>query len=60
MTLSTASLLFAIVSFFVTFTVVRLLARWLKRRRSVRDEKTAAANQSRQVRRARQRAKAPR
>jgi hypothetical protein len=44
----------------VTFTVARALARWLKKRRARRDEQELARTQSRQVRRARERSKAPR
>jgi flagellar biosynthesis/type III secretory pathway M-ring protein FliF/YscJ len=57
---SIAALLFAVAGFMVTFTVARALARWLKKRRARRDEQELARTQSRQVRRARERSKAPR
>jgi small-conductance mechanosensitive channel len=54
---SIASLLFALVSFIVTFAVARALGNWVKKRRARRDAEEAARSQSRQVRRARQRSK---
>lgn len=60
MTLSITGLLFALVSFVATFIAARALAQWLKRRRWQKEEEQAAQNQSRQVRRAKKRAKKPR
>ena len=60
MILSIPGLLFALVSFIAAFVVARALAQWLKRRRSQKDEEEAAKHQSRQVRRAKNRAKRPR
>jgi hypothetical protein len=57
MTASIAGLLFALTSFFVTFAIARALGKWLKKRRREKDEQEAARNQSRQVRRAKERAR---
>ena len=48
-------ILFAVMSFVVTFTVARMLSGAIKKRRARRAEDEARKNQSRQVRRARQR-----
>jgi len=55
MTPGLGSILFALVSFIVTFTVARALAKWFKKRQAEKDALAAEKNQSRQVRRARQR-----
>ena len=60
MTNSIVGLLFALISFIVTFVIARAIAKWLKRRRARKDEEEAAKNESRQVRRARERGKGPR
>jgi membrane protein implicated in regulation of membrane protease activity len=60
MTLSIAGVLFALLSFIATFTFARVLGKWLKKRQAHKDEEAAARNQSRQVRRARERRKARR
>lgn len=56
MNFSVAGLLLALVSFLATFVVARALATWLKRRQSRHAVQDAGAKQSRQVRRAKQRA----
>ena len=55
MTPSIASIMFALVSFIITFTVARAIAKWFKKRQMKKDEETAVRSQSRQVRRARAR-----
>lgn len=55
---SLVTIVFAILSFIVTFTVALALARWWKKkheRKDRKDEAEAAKGLSRQVRRARQR-----
>lgn len=55
MTPSITGVFFALISFALTFAVSRALAKWLKKRQSHKDAQQAASNQSRQVRRARER-----
>ena len=57
MTTSIAGALFALVSFIATFAVARALRKWFKGRQTRKDEEEALKNQSRQVRRARERNK---
>jgi hypothetical protein len=57
MTVSFAGLLFALFGFVATFAAARALATWVKRRQSRRTEQVAFENQSRQVRRANERAR---
>ena len=57
MTTSIAGALFALASSIVTFSVARALRKWFKRRQLRNDEEEALKNQSRQVRRARERNK---
>jgi Flp pilus assembly protein TadB len=49
-------LLLAVIGFIAAFGVARALAKWLKQRRARRSEEVASQNQSRQVRRAKERA----
>jgi flagellar biosynthesis/type III secretory pathway M-ring protein FliF/YscJ len=57
MTPSLPSLLIALLSFAVTFIAARSLASWFKRRRARQAEQQAEQTQSRQVRRAKARAR---
>ena len=55
MTPNLAGLLFAVIGFIVMFVAARALAKWVKRRRSLKSQHDAYRNQSRQVRRAKER-----
>jgi hypothetical protein len=55
MTIGIASLLFALASFIITFAAARALAKWLKQRGEARRDAAEALDQSRQVRRAKER-----
>lgn len=55
MTPSIAGLLLAAIGFIVTFVAARAVANWVKRRRSHKAQQDAQENQSRQVRRAKER-----
>jgi flagellar biosynthesis/type III secretory pathway M-ring protein FliF/YscJ len=57
MTPSIPALLFALLSFIVTFAVARVLGRKWRKRKAEKAELAAAKGQSRQVRRAKQRRK---
>lgn len=57
MTPSIAAILFALLSFVVTFTVARVLGKKWRKKRAEKAELEAAKGQSRQVRRAKQRKK---
>jgi hypothetical protein len=57
MTPSIAAILFALLSFAVTFTVARVLGKRWRKKKADKAELEAAKGQSRQVRRARQRKK---
>jgi flagellar biosynthesis/type III secretory pathway M-ring protein FliF/YscJ len=59
MTTSVAGLLLALIGFIAAFAAARALANWVKRRRASKGEQAALRNQSRQVRRARERRKRP-
>ncbi|MES2999661.1 MAG: hypothetical protein V4787_03145 [Pseudomonadota bacterium] len=57
---STITLIFAALSFIVTFAVARMLGKWWRKRHAAKKEEEVAKGQSRQVRRAHQRRKAGR
>lgn len=57
---STITLIFAALSFIVTFAVARMLGNWLRKRKAAKKEEEVAKAQSRQVRRAHQRRRAGR
>jgi hypothetical protein len=50
-----AGILLALASFAITFSVARLLRKWLKEKQARKDEAAALQGQSRQVRRAKAR-----
>ena len=52
---SPVTLIFAALSFIVTFTVARLIAKWWKRRQGDKQVEVETRSQSRQVRRAKAR-----
>jgi len=56
MTSNFPGLLLALIGFVAAFGAARALAKWLKQRRTRQSEEVAAQNQSRQVRRAKERA----
>lgn len=60
MTLSTTSVFFILLGFVVAFTLGRVLRHHFKKRQRLKDEQTAARNESRQVRRARARSRSGR
>jgi membrane protein implicated in regulation of membrane protease activity len=55
MTPSLVTILFALISFVITFTAARALAKWWKKKNARKAEEDALKGQSRQVRRAKQR-----
>jgi hypothetical protein len=57
MTSNFPGLLLALIGFAAAFGAARALTNWLRRRRARRSEEVASQNQSRQVRRAKQRAR---
>jgi small-conductance mechanosensitive channel len=57
MSTSVAQLLFGLAGFAAAYAVARALSKWLRRRASQRTEQAALKNQSRQVRRANERAR---
>jgi hypothetical protein len=57
---STITLIFAALSFIITFAVARMLGKWWRKRHADKKEQEVARAQSRQVRRAHQRRRAGR
>jgi hypothetical protein len=55
MTLGIVSTLFAVLSFIITFAAARALSKWVRKRGEEKRAQEAARNQTRQVRRAKER-----